>query len=123
MDKRKKILIIEDNELNLKLFNDILKSQNYNVDCAEDGLEGYKKIKKNKYDLIILDIQLPKLNGFELLEKLNKEKIKLCEVVVISAFAMDCDKEKAKKYNIDSYITKPIDIKNFLQTVKSKLQP
>ena len=115
------ILVIEDNELNMKLFNDILKYLNYDVDCAYDGLEGFNKIKENNYNLIILVIQLPKLNGFVLLDKLKTENTKTPEIIIVSACAMDCDKQKAKEYNIDTYITKPIDIKNFLNIVKSKL--
>lgn len=117
----KKILIVEDNELNLKLFNDILKYQKYDTDTAKDGLEAYKKIKNLKYDLIILDIQLPKLDGFSLLEKLKKEKITLPEIIIASACAMDSDKAKAKNYNIDTYLTKPIDINNFVKIVNSKI--
>lgn len=117
----KKILIVEDNELNMKLFYDILQYQKYTLDKAYDGIEAYEKIKKNTYDLIILDIQLPKLDGFSLLEKLQKEKIKYPPVIIASACAMDKDKIKAKEFAIDSYITKPIDINNFINTVKNKL--
>ena len=117
----KKILIVEDNELNMKLFNDILVYQNYEVDKALDGEEAYEKIKNNLYDLIILDIQLPKLSGFELLEKFKNEEFKIPEVIIVSAYAMDSDKQKALAYGINSYITKPIDINNFVKTIKMKL--
>ncbi len=117
----KKILIVEDNELNMKLFNDILEYQNYKTEKATDGLEAYQKIKNNKFDLIILDIQLPKLDGFSLLEKLKNEKIILPPIIIASACAMDSDKLKAKKYSIDTYLTKPIDINNFIKSVKSKI--
>ena len=118
----KNILIVEDNELNMKLFNDILKYQNYETDTAADGLEAYQKIKENSYNLIILDIQLPKLDGFSLLEKLQKEKITIPPVIIASACAMDTDKLKAKNYGIDTYLTKPIDINNFITTVKNKIE-
>ncbi len=117
----KKILIIEDNELNMKLFCDILKYQNYNTDTSTDGIEAYKKIKNNKYDLIILDIQLPKLDGFSLLKKLKDENITIPPIIIVSACAMDSDKLKAKEFNIDTYLTKPIDINNFINTVKNKI--
>ena len=117
----KKILIIEDNELNMKLFCDILEYQKYQTEKAMDGLDGYGKIKSNSYDLIILDIQLPKMDGFTVLEKLQQEKIALPPVIIASACAMDSDKLKAKNFGIDSYITKPIDINNFVKTVKQKL--
>ena len=117
----KKILVVEDNELNMKLFFDILEYQNYDVDKALDGACAYEKICSNPYDLIILDIQLPKMDGFSVLEKLKKNKIQTPPVIVASACAMDSDKTKAKEFGIDNYITKPIDINNFIATVKSVL--
>lgn len=115
----KKILVVEDNELNMKLFYDILTYQNYFVDKASDGLEGLDKIQNNSYDLIILDIKLPRLDGFSLLEKLKDTK--LPPIIIASACAMDEDKLKAAQLGIDTYITKPININNFIKTVKEKL--
>ena len=117
-----KILVVEDNELNMKLFFDILTYQKYDVDKALDGLEALDKIKNNIYDLIILDIQLPKLNGFDLLEKLKKEKTVVPNVIIASACAMDSDKARAKEFGIETYITKPIDIKKFVEVVKKELE-
>ena len=117
----KNILVVEDNELNMKLFFDILTYQKHNVEKALDGLEAYKKIKNNIYDLIILDIQLPKMSGFEVLDKLSKENIKTPPIIIASACAMDEDKKKAEKHGIDSYITKPIDINSFIKCVNEKL--
>lgn len=117
----KKILIVEDNELNMKLFYDILQYQKYEPKKAMDGLCAYNLIKSEKFDLIILDIQLPKMTGFELLEKLKKENIQTPPIIIASACAMDSDKQKAKEFGIEDYITKPIDINNFVKTVKQKL--
>ena len=117
----KKILIVEDNELNMKLFYDILQFQNYQPIKAMNGLEGYEKIKSENFDLIILDIQLPKMTGFQLLEKLKEENIKLPPIIIASACAMDEDKRKAQSYGINDYITKPIDINSFVKTIKQKL--
>lgn len=115
----KKILIIEDNELNMKLFFDILTYQKFDVTKAYDGFEGYNKIKENNFDLIILDIQLPKMDGFSLLKKLFEENIKLPPVMIVSACAMDEDKIKAKQFNVVNYTTKPIDINGFISTIKN----
>ena len=105
----------------MKLFFDILKYQNYEPIKAQDGQEAYDLIKNEKYDLIILDIQLPKLNGFELLKKLKENNITIPPVIITSACAMDSDKQKAKSFGINDYITKPIDINNFIKTVKHTL--
>ena len=117
----KKILVVEDNELNRKLFYDILTYNNYDVICAVDGIEAYTKIKDSSFDLIILDIQLPKLDGFSLLKKIKEEGLKTAPIIITSAYAMDTDKSKAKEFEITHYITKPIDINNFIKTVKSVL--
>ena len=117
----KKILVTEDNELNLKLFVDILKYQNYDVDVAQDGVIAYEKIKKNPYDLIILDIQLPEMDGFSMLKKLQEENFNLPPVIIASACVMDVDKIRAKQFNVSAYITKPIDINLFIKTVKQTI--
>ena len=117
----KKILIVEDNELNMKLFFDILKYQKYEPIKAINGLEGYEIIKSETFDLIILDIQLPKMTGFQILEKLKEEKIELPPIIIASACAMDEDKKRAQSYGINDYITKPIDINSFIKIVKQKL--
>ena len=118
---KNKILLVEDNELNLKLFKDILQYHNFIVDIARDGICGFEKISKDDCDLVILDIQLPKISGFEILEKLKAEKISHPKIIIVSACALDDDKKLAKKYNIETYITKPIDINNFIQTIKGIL--
>lgn len=118
----KKILIVEDNELNMKLFFDILQYQKYDVEKAFDGKTAFEKIKNNDYDLVLLDIQLPIMSGFEVLELLRKENVKIPSIIIISAFAMDSDKLKARALGVDTYLTKPIDINNFILTVKNKLQ-
>ena len=117
----KNILIVEDNELNMKLFFDILQYQKYNPDKAINGQEAFEKIKNNSYDLVILDIQLPKMDGFSVLKKLKEENINIPPVIIASACAMDSDKLKAQQFGINDYLTKPIDINNFIKTVKQKL--
>ena len=80
----KKILIVEDNELNMKLFYDILSYSKYDVKKAYDGLEAYNIIKENNFDLIILDVQLPKMNAFELLSKLKWKQRQGTGAVIIA---------------------------------------
>ena len=114
----KKILVVEDNETNMKLFCDILEYKGYKVTKNFDGQEAYTTIKNNSFDLMILDIQLPKLDGFSLIKKLKEENIKIPKTIVVSAFAMDKDKQNAKMLGCDEYLTKPIDIMNFISTVE-----
>ena len=115
------ILIVDDEELIREVIKEYCEVENYHVFEASDGIYALDIVKNNMIDLIILDIQLPKLTGFELLEKLNKENFKIPPVIITSACAMDCDKQKAKEFGIEDYITKPIDINNFIKTVKQKI--
>lgn len=112
-----KILIIEDNELNLKLMKDILESQGYDVDSSCDGEDGLLKANKNEYDLILLDIQMPVISGYDFLETYKKST----PIIVVSACAMDTEIEKAKALGCVDYIAKPIRIADFLNTIKQYL--
>ena len=117
-----KILIVEDNEMNMKLFCDILTYQKYDTDKALNGQEAYDKIKNNKYDLVVLDIQLPIMDGFSVLSKLKQENIIIPKILIASACAMDSDKAKAEEFGIKHYMTKPIDIKKFVNEIKNILE-
>ena len=117
-----KILIVEDNEMNMKLFADILTYQKYEIDKAFNGKEAYDKLKGNRYDLVVLDIQLPIMDGFSVIKKLKEENIELPKILIASACAMDSDKLKAQEFGIKNYITKPIDIKKFSLTIKEMLE-
>ncbi len=109
-----KILVIEDNELNLKLMKDILISQGYDVDTAADGEQGLEKAMENEYGLILLDIQMPVVSGYDFLQIYNKKT----PVIVVSACAMETEINKAKELGCADYISKPIQIMEFLNTVK-----
>lgn len=112
-----KILLIEDNELNLKLMKDILESQNFEVESARDGKDGLDKANANLYNLILLDLQMPIVSGYDFLEAFKKDT----PVVVVSACAMDEEVNKAKALGCSDFITKPIKINEFLTVVKSFL--
>lgn len=116
----KKILIAEDNELNMKLMKDVLEVQGFDVNIAIDGEAAFKKITSNKYDLLLLDLQMPKLSGFYVLEKIKKREIEL-KTIVVSACAMQEEIERAKNLGCIDYITKPIRINEFIATVKKNL--
>ena len=109
-----KILIIEDNELNLKLMKDILESQGYSIETAKDGKEGLEKACTNNYDLILLDLQMPIVSGYDFLRIYNKKT----PVIVVSACAMENEVNKAKELGCIDYISKPIQIVDFLKTIE-----
>lgn len=112
-----KILIVEDNKMNLTLMKDILTFKNFEVQTCEDGLEALNLIKTNDYDLVLLDIQLPKLSGYEILKKMQKR----IKTIVVSACAMENEVEKAKEYGCIDYITKPIHMKQFVEKIEKAL--
>lgn len=112
-----KILLVEDNELNLKLMKDILEAQSYSVDTAMDGQTGLDKALANEYELIILDIQMPVVSGYDFLRAYDKKN----PVIVVSACAMENEVNKAKELGCADYISKPIQLVEFLNTVKKYL--
>ena len=109
-----KILIVEDNELNLKLMKDILESQGYSIETAKDGKEGLEKACENDFDLILLDLQMPIVSGYDFLRIYDKKT----PVIVVSACAMENEVNKAKELACIDYISKPIQIVDFLKTIE-----
>jgi len=120
----KTILIVEDNELNMKLFNDLLQAHGYNTLQAKDGRLVIEMTRKNRPDLILMDIQLPEISGLEI-TKMLKADDDLCDipVVAVTAFAMKGDEQKIRNGGCDGYIAKPISVASFLQTVSRFLEP
>jgi two-component system cell cycle response regulator DivK len=118
----KTILVIEDDELNMKLFRSLLQLKNYAVLEAETAETGIQLARNCKPDLILMDIQLPGIDGIEATKLiLIDDNLKNTPILAVSSFAMQEDKEKAYISGIKEYITKPIDKKNFLNTIKKYL--
>ncbi len=120
---KKKILVIEDNEQNRYLVNFILEKNGYQVVIARDGLEGINKAKKEKPDLILADIRLPKLDGYELTRRIKADKsLADIPIIALTAYAMKEDKEKALRAGCNAYISKPIIPEEFIKVVNSYLR-
>jgi two-component system cell cycle response regulator DivK len=119
----KTILIVEDNELNMKLFRDLLEAQEYKTIETRDGLEVLEIARKHKPDLILMDIQLPEISGLDVTKQL-KEDDELADipVIAITAFAMKGDEEKIRQGGCEDYISKPISVVGFLDTIKEYLK-
>ena len=118
----KTILIVEDNELNMKLFHDLLESKGYDILQARDGMEALKMARSHMPDLTLMDIQLPEVSGLEVTKWLKEEdNLKAIPVVAITAFAMKGDEEKIREGGCEAYIAKPIFVTNFLETVEEFL--
>ncbi len=122
--KRKRILIVEDNDLNLMLLNDLLVIHGYETLETGHGLEAIKLTQDNKPDLILMDIQLPDLSGLDVTRILKQDdQTKCIPIIAVTAFAMPGDEAKALASGCDAYITKPVMRHNLLRTVDSFLKP
>lgn len=114
----KTILIVEDNELNMKLFHDLLEAHGYQTLQTADGLSALDIARENRPDLILMDIQLPEVSGLEVTKWLKEdEELRSIPVVAVTAFAMKGDEEKIIEGGCEAYISKPISVNSFLETV------
>jgi two-component system, cell cycle response regulator DivK len=113
------ILIVEDNELNMKLFNDLLAAHGYKTLQTNNGHDALKIARAEKPDLILMDIQLPEISGLEVTRMIKEDDdIKHIPVVAVTAFAMKGDAEKFKQGGCEAYIAKPISVAGFIETVR-----
>jgi two-component system cell cycle response regulator DivK len=118
----KKILIVEDNELNMKLFHDLLEVHGYETLQTKDGREVIGLAKEHRPDLILMDIQLPEVSGLEVTRWIKEDDdLKSIPVIAVTAFAMKGDEEKIRSGGCEAYIAKPISVSNFLQTIEKVL--
>jgi two-component system cell cycle response regulator DivK len=118
----KRVLIVEDNELNMKLFNDLLDAHGYETLQTRDGLEALNLAREHRPDLILMDIQLPEVSGLEITKWLKEdESLRAIPVVAVTAFAMKGDEEKIREGGCEAYIAKPISVDGFLSTVRQFL--
>lgn len=119
----KRVLIVEDNDLNLKLFRDLLSANGYETLETKDGVEAVSLTRNMRPDLILMDIQLPEVSGLDITQKIKSDpEIRHIPVVAVTAFAMKDDEEKILKAGCESYISKPIAIDHFMGTVKKFLE-
>lgn len=119
----KTVLIVEDNELNMKLFHDLLDAHGYNTLQTKDGMEALELARTNRPDLILMDIQLPEVSGLEVTKWLKEDdELASIPVIAVTAFAMKGDEEKIREGGCEAYIAKPISVGQFLETVRRFLE-
>ena len=113
-----KVMIVEDNELNMKLFHDLLESRGYDIIETRDGMEALKMARTERPDLILMDIQLPEVSGLEVTKWIKEDDdLRSIPIIAVTAFAMKGDEEKIREGGCEAYIAKPISVTNFLETV------
>ncbi len=119
---KKTVLIVEDNELNMKLFNDLLEAHGYATVQTRNGVEAVELTRKHMPDLILMDIQLPEVSGLEVTQWIkDDERTRHIPIIAITAFAMKGDEEKIRQGGCEAYLSKPISVVKFLETVRNYL--
>src|SRR3984893_16831851 len=114
----KTVLVVEDNELNMKLFHDLLEARGYNIVQTRNRLEAIDLARSHRPDLILMDIQLPEISGLEVTKWIKEDDdLRSIPVIAVTAFAMKGDEERIRQGGCEGYIAKPISVANFLQTV------
>ena len=115
----KTVLIVEDNELNMKLFRDLLKGHGYQTSGTSNGFEALDLVRKLRPDLILMDIQLPQVSGLEVTRWIKDDpELRSIPVVAVTAFAMKGDEERIREGGCEAYLSKPISVGKFIETVR-----
>jgi len=118
----KTVLVVEDNELNMKLFHDLLEAHGYNVIQTRNGLEALELARTHRPDLILMDIQLPEVSGLEVTKWIKEDdELRVIPIIAVTAFAMKGDEERIRQGGCEAYLSKPISIGKFIETVKTYL--
>lgn len=117
-----RILVVEDNELNLKLFRDLLEAQNYEVVSTRDGMEAYRLAREVMPDLVLMDVQLPEVSGLEVTKRMKQDPmLQKIPVIAVTAFALADDDAKVIASGCMAAVAKPISVKPFLELVAKAL--
>ncbi len=124
MSMAKTVLIVEDNELNMKLFTDLLEAHGYQVVSTASGTEAMELARANNPSLVLMDIQLPEVSGEVIIQWMKAdEDLKAIPIVAVTAFAMKGDEERIRSKGCEAYLSKPISIGKFIETVKAYAGP
>lgn len=114
----KTVMVVEDNELNMRLFNDLLEAQGYNVVKTSNGLEAIDLARTHNPDLVLMDIQLPEVSGLDVIRWMKEdETLSHIPIIAVTAFAMKGDEERIRAGGCEAYLSKPISVAKFLETV------
>ena len=114
----KTVLIVEDNELNMKLFNDLVETRGHRIVQTRSGVEALDIARRHRPDLILMDIQLPGVSGLEVTQWLKEDaELRHIPVIAITAFAMTGDEEKILRGGCEAYLSKPISVAKFFETL------
>jgi two-component system cell cycle response regulator DivK len=115
----KTVLIVEDNELNMKLFRDLLEAHGYATVGTSSGIEALDLVRRLHPDLVLMDIQLPQVSGLEVTRQIKDDpELRSIPIVAVTAFAMKGDEERIREGGCEAYLSKPISVGRFMETVR-----
>jgi two-component system cell cycle response regulator DivK len=118
-----KILVVEDNELNLKLFCDLLRAHGYEAEPVRDGREAVERARAFAPDLIVMDIQMPHISGLELIEQIKADdELRHMPIMAVTAYAAKGDEERIRDAGAEGYVSKPISVLKFVEAVRALLE-
>ncbi|MFM2100713.1 MAG: hypothetical protein RLZZ366_2252 [Pseudomonadota bacterium] len=116
----KRVLVVEDNELNLKLFCDLLRAHGYHAEGVKDAREAIERATLFAPEIIIMDIQMPHISGLELIEAIKRDIVlRRIPIMAVTAYAGKGDEERIREAGADAYVSKPISLMRFIEVVKS----
>lgn len=114
----KKVLVVEDNELNLKLFCDLLRAHDYEAEPVRDGREAVERARLFRPDLVIMDIQMPHVSGLELIEAMKADAhLSAIPIMAVTAYAGKGDEDRIRDAGAEAYVSKPISVMRFVESV------
>jgi len=117
-----KILVVEDNELNLKLFCDLLRAHGYETEPVRDGREALERARAFAPDLVVMDIQMPHISGLELIERMKSDdELRRTPIMAVTAYAAKGDEERIRDAGAEGYVSKPISLIRFIEAVRALL--
>ena len=118
----KRVLVVEDNELNLRLFCDLLGAHGYQTEPVRDGREAIERARSFAPDLVIMDIQLPHVSGLELIRAFkDDEALKIVPIMAVTAYAAKGDEDRIREAGVQAYVSKPISVMRFVEAVAALL--
>lgn len=118
----KRVLVVEDNELNLKLFCDLLRAHTYDTEAVRDGRFAVDRTREFMPDLVVMDIQMPHVSGLDLIETLKRDtSLRHIPIMAVTAYAAKGDEERIKAAGAEAYVSKPISVLRFVREVEGLL--
>jgi two-component system, cell cycle response regulator DivK len=118
-----KILVVEDNELNLKLFCDLLRAHGFVAEPVRDGREALERARAFAPDLVVMDIQMPHISGLELIEQMKADaELRPTPIMAVTAYAARGDEERIRDAGAEGYVSKPISVARFVEAVAALLK-